>query len=159
MGPVDVFAPGFERETRGRKVKQSKCWIMVSVCPTTKLTNLQVVESSSASGIMSGIIRLGCEVGVPSKMFIDQDRASMCGFKNAEFDLRNLQLTLERKYSIDFEVCPVQGHNMHGRLRELSSQYRSISRIQGCLLPGTTLLACRHCGKSVQQLTIGLSFW
>ena len=119
MGPVDVFAPGFERETRGRKVKQSKCWIMVSVCPTTKLTNLQVVESSSASGIMSGIIRLGCEVGVPSKMFIDQDRASMCGFKSVEFDLRNLQLTLERKYGLEFEVCPVQGHNMHGQVERV----------------------------------------
>ena len=35
FGPVDVYAPGFERETRGRKIKQSKCWIMVCVCPTT----------------------------------------------------------------------------------------------------------------------------
>ena len=25
LGPVDIYAPGFERETRGRQVKQSKC--------------------------------------------------------------------------------------------------------------------------------------
>ena len=119
FGPVDVYAPGFERETRGRKIKQSKCWIMVCVCPTTRLINMQVIESSLASGIMSGVTRLCCEVGIPSKMFIDQDRASMCGFKNVEFDLRNLQLTLETKYGLDFEVCPVQGHNMHGQVERV----------------------------------------
>ena len=75
FGPVDVYAPGFERETRGRKVKQSKCWIMVAVCPTTKLVNMQVVESSLTSGIMSGVIRLGCEVGLPAKMFIDKGQS------------------------------------------------------------------------------------
>ena len=90
FSPVSVYVPGFERETRSRQVKQSKCWIMVSVCPTTKLVNMQVVESTLASGIMSGVIRLGCEVGIPAKMFIDQDRASMCGLGSVEFDLRNL---------------------------------------------------------------------
>ena len=119
FGPVDVFVPGFERETRNRRVLKSKCWIMVSVCPTTKLVNIQVVEQSSAAGIVSGVIRLGCEVGLPAKMFIDQDRASMCGLSNAEYDVRNLQLTLERKYGMEFEVCPVQGHNMHGMVERI----------------------------------------
>ena len=79
FGPVDVYVPGFERETRNRRVLQAKCWIMVCVCPTTKLVNMQVVEKSDASGIMSGVIRLACEVGFPAKMFIDQSlRSGTC---------------------------------------------------------------------------------
>ena len=145
FGPVDVYAPGFERETRGRKVKQSKCWIMVAVCPTTKLVNMQVVESSLTSGIMSGVIRLGCEVGLPAKMFIDQDRASMCGFRSVEFDLRNLQLTLERKYGMEFEVCPVQGHNMHGQVE------RVIKSVQESFVD-SGLLAGRYHSTGLQTL-------
>ena len=31
-GPFRVFVPGFERETRASKVKETKAWIMVAVC-------------------------------------------------------------------------------------------------------------------------------
>ena len=119
FGPVDIYVPGFERETRKRKVKTSKNWIMVNVCPTTRLINIQAIESTLTSGIISGVTRMSCEVGVPSKMSIDQDRASMCGLKSIEFDLRNLQHTLETKYGLEFEVCPVQGHNMHGHVERV----------------------------------------
>ena len=41
-GPYHVYVPGFERETRNRKIQKTKCYIMCFVCPMTKLTNLQV---------------------------------------------------------------------------------------------------------------------
>ena len=80
---------------------------------------MQVIEKSDSSGVMSGIIRLACEIGFPSQVYIDQDRASMCSLGNAEYDLRNLQLTLERKYGVEFKVCPVQGHNVHGQVERV----------------------------------------
>ena len=92
---------------------------MVCVCPTTKLVNMQVAEKSDTSGIMSGVIRLACEVGFPAKMFMNQDRASMCGLDKAEFVIRNLQLTLEKEHGVEFEVCPMQGHNAHGQVERV----------------------------------------
>ena len=106
---------------------------MLSVCPTTRLINLQVVETHGASGVMSAVIRLGCEVGLPAKMFIDQDRAIMCGFKTAEFELGNLQLTLEKKHGIEFEVCPVQGHNMHGQVERVIKSVQESFKDSGLL--------------------------
>ena len=50
FGPITVVVPGFERETRNRKVLEAKCWVMTAVCPTTRLVNLQVLESSKAAG-------------------------------------------------------------------------------------------------------------
>ena len=65
--------PGFERNTRGRNVLEAKCWVMVFVCPVTRLTNLQVIEKSDNSGMVDGITRLSCEVGVPKIMMVDDD--------------------------------------------------------------------------------------
>jgi hypothetical protein len=56
---------------------------------------MQVLERSLVDGIFSRVTRLSCEIGVPKKLFIDQDRASICGL---EFDMRGLQQQLERQY-------------------------------------------------------------
>ena len=50
FGPINVFVPGFEKNTRNRKVLEAKCWVMTVVCPTTRLVNLQVLESTKSAG-------------------------------------------------------------------------------------------------------------
>ena len=47
---------------------------------------------------------MSCEIGVPRKLFIDQDRASICGLYNVEFNMRGLQHQLERQHGVVFEV-------------------------------------------------------
>ena len=79
FGPVQVFEPGRERNTRSQAALYVKCWVMVIVFPTTRMINMHVFETSMAYGMISGITRLGCEFGVPKKLFIDQDSASICG--------------------------------------------------------------------------------
>ena len=55
FGPLKVYVQGRERKTRsGLKALDSKCWIMVMVCPTTPLVSMQVLERSLADGIISG---------------------------------------------------------------------------------------------------------
>ena len=51
-----------EKNTRGRLALDSKCWVMVIVCPTTRLINMQVVETSRwrQMGLCQGIS--GCVV-------------------------------------------------------------------------------------------------
>lgn len=46
FGPYQVYVPGFERQTRNRKVLDCQAWILAVVCPTTILVNLQVVEKN-----------------------------------------------------------------------------------------------------------------
>ena len=80
FGPVKVYVQGREGNTRsGLAALDSKCWVMVTVCPTTRLINMQVLERSLADGIIYGVTRLSCEIGVPRKLFIDWDSASICG--------------------------------------------------------------------------------
>ena len=85
--PFYFFVPGKERETiHGKPYEAAKCWIVTFVSPTTRLINMQDVETSLADGIS----RLSCEIGTPKKIYIDADSAVKCGLENVEFDLRDL---------------------------------------------------------------------
>ena len=92
---------------------------MAAVCPTTRLVNLQVLESTKAAGWADAFTRLSCEVGIPSHVFIDQDSAGMSAFKMAEVEYRDLQLTLHREKGISFSVCGVGGHDRHGHVERV----------------------------------------
>ena len=74
-GPVKVFCPGFERDTRSSKAKETKNWILVGACPTTRALNLQVVDKSDSRGILEGLLRLGCEATWPKLFYCDADSA------------------------------------------------------------------------------------
>ena len=64
-GPISVYAPGAQKDLRGRPAKQCKVWSIVFACPVTRLINCQVIETSDHSGIIDGITRLASEVGFP----------------------------------------------------------------------------------------------
>ena len=112
--PINVYVPGFERNTRNRKVLEAKVYIMTFVCPTTKNINLQVIETKSTEGIVDGITRLSCEHGVPKYFLVDQESSIVKALQEVEIDIRDLQLKLHKESGIEFKVCPVGGHNIHG---------------------------------------------
>ena len=119
FGPLMVFVPGFEKRTRNRQVLEAKVWIMTSVCLTTRAVNLQVLEKENAAGIVEVVTRLSCETGVPKLILCDQDTAILSAFKFSELEFRDLQLQLHRQKGIDFQTCPVSGHNMHGTVERI----------------------------------------
>ena len=57
-GPCYIFVPGHAHKTRHIYIVEAKCYVLVTVCPVTKLVNLQVIESKSADGILDGITLL-----------------------------------------------------------------------------------------------------
>ena len=119
FGPIIVVVPGFEKATRNRRVLEAKCWVMAVVCPTTRLVNLQVLESSKSAGWLDAFTRLSCEVGCPSHVFCDQDSAGMKAFEMVDVELRDLQLRLSREKGIKLSVCPVMGHDRHGHVERV----------------------------------------
>ena len=126
-GPCHIYVPGHSMMTRHRKAIDVKCYVLVNVCPVTKLVNLQVIETKSAEGIIDGITRLSCEIGVPSLMLVDQDSGIMKALREAEVDVRNMDLLLHREKGIRFKTCPVSGHNYHGLVEA------KIKTVQECL--------------------------
>ena len=119
FGPVDSYVPGFERNTRNRRVLETKMYVMVAVCITTKIVNLQILEGKKAHNIIDGFTRLSAEVGVPTVVHVDEDSGAMAGFREAELEFRDLQHKLHKQYGISFSTCPVSGHHQHGLVERI----------------------------------------
>ena len=113
-GSYEVFVPGHERATRNKRQLSAKNYIMTFVCPYTKLTNLQVIESKNAEAVLEGLVRLGCEVGFPACLILDQETSFMKAVRDAEVNLQDLSARAYREFGIRFEVVPVGGHNYNG---------------------------------------------
>ena len=129
-GPYCVYVPGHERESRNRKVMTSKCWIMVFVCPTSKLCNLQVIEGKSSEAVLEALMRLGCEVGFPSCLVLDQETSFLKMVRDAEVSLSDINLRSYKEFGIRFETAPVSGHNHIGlverRIRAITDAFEKM---------------------------------
>ena len=162
FGPITVKVPGFERNTRNRKVLEAECHVMTAVCPTTRLVNLQVLESTKAAGWIDAFTRLSCEVGIPSHVFLDQDSAGMSAFKLAEVEFRDLQLRLHREKGIAFSVCGVGGHDKHGHVeRVIQSLQQSLedSGLKTAILHATGLQTlCKLVESQYNNLPLGFHY-
>ena len=162
FGPYYVYVPGYERETRNRQVKEAKVWVMCVVCPTSRLVNLQVIEKSDAGGIICGVTRLACEVGMPKFFMVDQHDPIMSAFANAELDYRDLQLQLHHQFGIIFDVCSVGGHDSHGKVERV---IRSVQQgLDDCGLKTSRLHAtglqtlCKIVENAYNSVPIGYSY-
>ena len=78
------------------------------------MCKFSVIESKSADGVLDGITRLACEVGVPTLMLVDQDSGIMKALREDEVDIKNLDLKVHKEKGMRFKTCPVSGHNYHG---------------------------------------------
>ena len=114
FGPVRSYVPGFERATRARRELEYKVQILVGVCVTTRVVNLQALEGKDAAAIIEGFTRLCSEVGIPTKVLVDQDSGAMAAFRSAELDFLDLQHRLHKQFGISFTTCPKGGHDQHG---------------------------------------------
>ena len=160
FGPVKVYVEGRERNTRlGLAAGDSKCWIMAMVCPTTRLLNIQVVEKSIADGIISGVTCLSCEIGIPKKLYIDQDRANSCGLEQEEINIHDLQHQLDRKLGVDFEVFPALGYNQHGRveciLRSVQESFDDCGLVRGRYTTTTLQTLAKLVENNYNNLPLG----
>ena len=127
FGPVHLYVPGHEMLLRNKKAVETKVFVLVFACPVSRCVNLQVVETKSADGIIDGIIRLSCEVGVPKFILTDQDGGIMKGLEECEVRFKDLQHVVYKEKGIVFKTAPVSGHNFHGLVE------RKIQSLQDCL--------------------------
>ena len=115
FGPIQVYAPGHHRDTRGRPPKEAKVWGMVFCCPVTRLVSALVVERKDTSAIADGLTRLAVNFGLPRYLMIDQDSAIMKALTELEVNMKDLQQNLFTQRGIIFSTCPVKGHNYSGQ--------------------------------------------
>ena len=116
FGPLRAFVPGFEKETRAVKAKQSKIWIFVAVCLVTSNVNEQVCEMKDTCSMLEAFIRLSCEYGYPKYICCDQESSLLPVMREVKVNLRDLSHRLYSEHGVVFETCAVGGHDTHGKV-------------------------------------------
>ena len=145
FGPLRAFVPGFEKETRAVKAKQSKIWIFVAVCLVTSNVNMQVCEMKDTCSMLEAFIRLSCECGYPKYVCCDQDSSLLPVMREVKVNLRDLSHRLYSEHGVVFETCAVGGHDTHGKVE------RTIKSVQEGL-EGLGLYKMRLPAMGVQTL-------
>ena len=153
---VDLCGP-FTSYSKHHKRTQVKVWVIVYVCATTGTTNLKVMEGYDTTQFLFSFSRFGCEVGFPKFVFVDSGSQLVSGCENMVISMCDVGANLNREYGIEFEVCPVGGHNFHGRVERKvrnvkESLYKGVGNARISTLEWETLAA--EIGNSINNLPI-----
>ena len=108
-GPFNSFSNHHRRTT-------VKIWLTIFVCSSTSTTSIKVMEDYSNEAFIQSFIRFSCEVGYPTKLFIDSASQLIKGCTNMKLIFKDLQYKLHKDVSVEFELCPIGGHNMNGKV-------------------------------------------
>ncbi|XP_066929622.1 uncharacterized protein [Clytia hemisphaerica] len=121
-GPFQAFSQHHKRTT-------VKVWLLVFCCATTTSVNIRVMEDYAEPSFIQAFTRFSCQFGYPSKLLIDEGGQLVKGCQTMKFDMTDIQQQLHKDVHLEFQTCPVGGHNMHGRVeRKIKSVRNSLDK-------------------------------
>ena len=125
---TDIVGP-FKAYSFHNKRCTLKIYFIVFCCTTTSTTSIKVMEDYSTASFIQAFIRLACEVGYPKILLIDEGSQLVKGCESMMFSFRDAQQKLHIDNQVEFQTCPVGGHNMHGKVeRKIRSIQESINK-------------------------------
>ena len=121
-GPFRAYSPHNKRST-------IKIWLSVWCCATTSTTCIKAMDNYSTSAFLDAFIRFACDAGYPKIILIDAGSQIVKGCETMEIQYWDLSFKLHKSKSIEFEMCPVGGHNFNGKVeRKIREIKKSITK-------------------------------
>ena len=120
---VDLAGP-YKAFTIHNKRATIKIYLTVFCCATTGTINIKVMDSYATESFIQAFIRLSCEVGYPKHLLTDEGSQLIKACNTMEFNFHDTKYKLHLNHKVDFDVCPVGGHNMHGRVERKIRQVK-----------------------------------
>ena len=170
VSQVDLFGPLKAYSVHNKRATVN-IWFLVFCCCTTGAVCLKVMEDYSTSAFLLGFIRFSCSVGYPKMLLPDEGSQLVKGCKQMQLSFTDIKQKLHVEYGVEYETCPVGGHNMHGKIerkiqhvkqamsKELDQERLSIlqwetvgDQIANCI--NDTPLATRYVPLDVEQLDL-----
>ena len=103
---------------------------MVFCCATTSAVPIKTMEDYASQSFIQSFIRFSCEVGYPKVLLTDEGSQLVKSVQSMKLNINDIKSNLHSTVDVDFEVCPVGGHNMHGRVeRKIQEIKKSIENI------------------------------
>ena len=112
---ADIVGP-FKAYSSHNKRNTIKIWLITFCCVITSTTDIRVMEDYSSMSFTQAFIRLSCVVGYPKLLLIDEGSQLKKGCETMRINFRDVQHRLNKNLQVEFETCPVGGHNFHGKV-------------------------------------------
>ena len=123
-GPYTAYSPHNKR-------KSIKIWLIVFCCCSTSAVSIKTMDDYTATSFILAFTRFSCDRGFPRKLLCDEGSQLVKGCKEMQINLRDIQTKMLKTHKVDFQVCPVQGHYMHGKverkIREINASIEKIA--------------------------------
>ena len=120
-GPYLSYSPQHKRTT-------VKIWLIVFCCCSTSAIKIKTMDDYSTTAFIQAITRFAVDHGFPKRLMCDEGSQLVKGCKEMRINLIDIQQKLHRS-RVDFQVCPVQGHNMNGKVeRKIKEINNSIQK-------------------------------
>ena len=116
-GPFKAHSPHNKRAT-------IKIWLAVFCCSTTSTTNIKLMDNYDSNSFILAFTRFSCEVGYPKILLLDEGSQLIKGCKNMKLNFQDIRHQLNVNVNVEFELCPVGGHNMNGRVERKIRQIK-----------------------------------
>ena len=111
---VDMVGP-FNSYSNVNKRATTKIWFVVFVCCTTGAVDLKVTEDYTTDAFILAFTRFSMKVGYPRKLLPDAGSQLVKGASSMKIVFYDVMSKL-KEYGVDYEVCPVGAHYMHGKV-------------------------------------------
>ena len=115
ISQIDIFGPLKSYSSHNKRM-HIKVWFIIICCCTTGAVSIKVMEDYSTSSFLLGFKRFASTAGYPKMLLPDEGSQLIKGCSNMKLNIRNIRNTLSTEYGVEFETCPVGGHNVHGRV-------------------------------------------
>ena len=116
------FSPSHKRTT-------TKIWLTVFCCCTTSAVSIKIMDNYSTDAFIMVFTRFVCDQGYPKKLYCDGGSQIIKGCQSMTLDFKDIQSKLHRSKDVDLSICPVGGHNMHGKVeRKIQEVNKSIEK-------------------------------
>ena len=129
---VDICGP-YSSYSNHNKRATVNIWLVVFCCCTTSAVSIKVMDDYSTSAFLLAFVRFSCHYGYPKFLLPDEGSQLVKGCKDMQLSFSDIQSHLNIEYGVQFETCPVGGHNMHGKVeRKIRTVRESIEKkLQG----------------------------
>ena len=128
VSQVDLAGP-FDAHCHHHKRNTIKIWYVVFCCATTSTTIIKVMEDYSTTSFIHAFTRFSSDVGYPKTLLIDAGSQLIKGCETMMLSFTDIQFQLNKDVHVEFEICPVGGHNINGRVeRKIREIKKSINK-------------------------------
>ena len=124
-GPFDAYSPANRKATL-------KVWLVIFCCTTTGTVDCRVMHKYDTDSFLLSFIRFSCRFGYPKMLLPDEGSQLVKGCKGMILSFSDIAHTLITEHGVEFKVCPVGAHYVHGKVeRKIQQIKRSFEKSLG----------------------------